>query len=69
MNKDIPDEMVRRKNKVAIEFSRKELITLRRLLNRAVDSAEGVKTHRINAWYYAEPILKKIQEAIRRLRT
>jgi hypothetical protein len=54
--------------KIAVQFSKGELIHLRRFLNRAVDCAEGKCFQRISAWYFAKPLLKKVRDALEEIR-
>lgn len=55
---------------IAITFNKTELIHMRRFLNRAVDCAEGKRSHfyRVNAWYYTAPLLKKVHEALEKIK-
>ena len=60
--------MKRKRRSKKIDFSRGELINMRRLLNRAVECAEGrcpteMSDQLVYSWY-AKPILKKIKEAL-----
>lgn len=50
--------------KVSIEFTRNELIHLRRFLNRAINCCEGdCPRYTMPAWYYLEGMMKRIQAA------
>ena len=53
--------------KARLDFSKSELIHLRRFVNRAVACANGECFHRIYADYYAYPLLKKIDKAFKRI--
>lgn len=61
--------MKRNIKREAIILSRRELIHLRRFLNRAVNCAEGACdtkpfANQISAWYYVKPLLAKVNQAI-----
>ncbi len=58
--------------KVNIELSKKQLVDMRRFLSRAVACAEGRCDERrasIGAWYYIQPLQKKVADALKTLKT
>ena len=58
--------MLKRKpKKYRLEFTRTQLIHMRRFLNRACDCCEGrCPDFTIPAWYYIKPLLEKIEAAL-----
>lgn len=61
--------MMNKRKQAAVLLSKRELIHLRRFLNRMVElqREDDPALMGIAVWYYAEPILKKVQSAFRRL--
>ena len=56
---------------VNIQFSKHQLIHLRRFLNRGIDCAHGrcTPSGSMDVEYYTDPIMKKIKSAINEIQT